>query len=239
VITNMHKKMKFSYFLCIVGILFFLQPSIACSSDDKPPPAVEICKDQPQCDFIGIDKEWPAKGFDSSSVVFTNRIFDVRLPRTLNKVSVGWGDSPLYAVWFGDHRIAIGIEDVPDERTSTEYTEIIKNKKQSSWIGTDIFKIIFNHKSKEKEPLNAYEKYLWRTAFFHKVIVYDGIESALIYKHGPWTAYSALINRATRRRLTVVTHSDIKDQYLTIRDYDLDQSFIEKIIASISLNKKL
>lgn len=220
----------------IFGITVFMLPVCASPGVDQPPPAIDICKDQPQCDFIGIEKEWPNQGFDSDYVTFTNRIFDVRLPRTMDKVSVGWGDSPLYALWFADERVAFGIEDVPDESSSTDHAKIFEEKNQSNWQGIDIFKILFNSRPNEKEPINAYEKYLWRTAFFHKVIVYSGIKSAFIYRRGPWSAYSAIIDGITRRRLTVVTHSEIKDQYLSIQDNGLDQEFIEKIIASVSLN---
>ncbi len=215
-----------------------MQPLGASPSVDQPPPVIEVCKDQPQCDLIGIEKEWPDKGFDTDFITFTNRIFDVRLPRSMDKVSIGWGDSPLFALWFEDEQVEIGIEGVPDGTTSTDYARIHEEKNQSEWVGIDIFNILFNNKSNKIEPLNAYEKYLWRTAFFHKVIVYGGIESAFIYKHGPWTAYSAIISRDTRRRLTVITHGDIEDQYLLIQDSGIDQEFIEKIIASVRLNNK-
>jgi hypothetical protein len=222
----------------LVGIIIFNLPVGASLAVDRPPPVIEMCKGQPHCNFLGNEKGWPEQGFDSEYVTFTNRIFDVRLPRTMDKVSIGWGDSPLYALWFSDKRVAFGIEDVPDEIASADYAEILEEKKQSDWVGIDIFKIMFNNTSSEKEPNNAYERYLWRTAFFHKVIVYGGIKSALIYKRGPWSAYSAVIDGPVNRRLTVVTHREIKDQYLSIQDNGFDQEFIEKVIASVSLNNK-
>lgn len=217
--------------------MFSMLTSAVSANGDNPPQAFEICKDQPQCDFIGKERQWPAAGFESNYVTFTNRIFDVRLPRTMDKVSIGWGDTPLYALWFDQVRVAIGIEDVPDIRTNTDHEKIIEDKKDSNWIGIDLFKIVFNNKPYEKEPVNTYEKYLWRSAFFHKVIVYEGIKAASIYKHGPWTAYSATVSGPTPHRLTVITHTDIENQYLSIRDNGLDQEFLEKIIASVSLNK--
>lgn len=220
----------------VVGLLVVI--SSVCA-DEQPPPAMEICKEQSQCNLIGTQRSWPDQGFDSSTVVFSNLIFNVRLPNTLDKVSIGFGKSQLYAVWFADQRVAFGIEEVPNEKTSTDYQKILEEKSKSSWKPIDIFRIIFSNKPTDKEPENAYEKYLWRTAFFYKAIVYKAPDSASIFKRGPWTAYAANINGPTKYRLTIITHSDIDNRYLTIRDNGLSIDFLKKIIASIQLNENI
>lgn len=229
---------KMSWYICLLCCIIFLSPEIVASSSAQPIAAVEICKDQPQCGFVGVSKNWPSKGFESVAVTFSNQIFDVKLPSKFDRVSIGWGVSPPYAVWFGDKRVSFGIEEVPDESTSTDYQAIIEEKSRSQWVPIDIFKIIFGeNKSTEKEPVNAYEKYLWRTAFFHKFLAYKSTTSAFIYHHGKWNAYTALMGGESKSRLTVITHADYPSRYLTIRDNGVGLEFIEKVIASIKLNK--
>jgi hypothetical protein len=230
------RKKRFKY-ACLTSLIFLILPiEIVAASVEEPPSAVEICKNQPQCEFSGTNKAWPSDGFDLPTFIYSNKMFDITLPRAIDRVSVGWGNSPLYAIWLGTKKIAFGVEEVPAESTSTDYPAILKQKKHSDWIPTDIFKIIFNnHKPSDKEPENAYERYLWRTAFFRKVIVYKSLAYAHIYNNGPWTAYTALVDIQSKNRLTVVTHEKFPSRYLTIRDNGVELEFIEKILAEIKL----
>jgi hypothetical protein len=221
-------------------IYFFLSFTLLASPVEQPPPAEEICKDQPQCDFIGTNRQWPSDGFDIPTTIFSNQMFDIELPSKLNRVSIGWGKTPLYVVWYKDNRISFGIEEVPNESTSTDYPAILKQKNQTEWVPNDIFKIIFTKNNPtNKEPENAYEKYLWRTAFFRKVMYYKSPSDAYIYNNGPWNAYSAIFDTQSKNRLTVVTHKEYPSRHLMIINNGTEIDFIEKILATIRLNLKV
>jgi hypothetical protein len=225
-----------SYIICLLSLLFNISNVFAISTSEQPPSVTAVCKDQPQCDFIAKEKKWPKEEEGGGSVTFSNLAFDIKFPKEFNKVAVVWGELPLYVVLYNDKKITVGMEEVPGEETSSDFPLLLEDKTHSSWLPIDIFEIIFKKTSSNKEPSNSYERYLWRTAFFHKVITYGPTTSAIAYEKGLWKAYMANVGDPTNNRLTIITHKKYPNRYLTIRDNGVEQKFIEKLIATIELN---
>ena len=115
----------------------------ANSSSEEPPPVSSICEDQPRCDFLATQKQWPKETTLENTVTFSNLAFNISFPSGFDKVSVIWNELPLYVVTYNDKRITVGVEDVPSEKTSSDFPSLLNDKTQSSWLPIDIFKIIF------------------------------------------------------------------------------------------------
>jgi hypothetical protein len=93
---------------------------------------------------------------------------------------------------------------------------IAKRKNWSQEEGVDDF-ITFLNLAFDKALSNMFESYLWRTAFFHKVITCGRLTTALVYEKGFWRAYTANVGDSTNDRLTMLTHKKYQNRYLMIR----------------------
>jgi len=221
--------------LILLCIIFLVSVNNSCANEDLPPPPSKSCLEVPACAFKAKKKTWPSEIPSTNSVKFSNLMFDLLFPKDINKVSIVWGKLTLYAVALDKNQFFVGVEEVPPTETSTNYKAIKKAKKNSAWKPIDIIKIIFNNDLKDTEPSNAYERYLWRTAFLHKSIQYNTASEVYMYSSGLWNVYTAKVNEVTHKRLTIVTHDSIPDRYLTIRDTGANLDTIERIFSSVSL----
>jgi len=161
-------------------------------------------------------------------------MFDLLFPKDINKVSIVWGELPLYAIAINNNQFFVGVEEIPPAETSSNYTAV-KEAKKYTWKPIEVIKIIFTTDLKDKEPTNAYERYLWRTAFLHKSIQFNRASEPYMYSSGLWNVYTVKVNDVTHKRITIITHDSIPDRYLTIRDTGASINTIEQLFSSVSL----
>ncbi len=222
--------------ILMMCLLFLVSINSSCANEDLPPPPSKSCLRTPACDFKAKEKPWPPIIPSSTdSIKFSNLMFELLFPKDIDKVSVVWGKLPLYVIALNKNQIFVGVEEVPPAKTSTNHNAIKKAKRHSTWKPIDIIKIIFTNDLKDTEPTNAYESYLWRTAFLHKSIQFSTATDATMYSSGLWKVYTAKVSEVTHNRITIITHDSIPDRYLTIRDTGATMNTIEQLFSSVSL----
>lgn len=203
--------------------------------DIEYPPAIDICKHAPWCDFVAVEKKLHPIHSSSPLMPISNFSFNFDIPKNFEKITLLPAGITILAFFYGNYSINFTTESL-----KAITPNIKKNKKMDAakanarYSPIDIFEIAFTSKSTFKEPSNLWDRVLWRAAFMQKWLRYENASDFSIYRLDKLSVYTVDIKQ-DNTSIAIVTSKKIPEKYMKITGSGIPKEVFLNILSSLRL----